>query len=215
MSPNIALRQKTAAQKGKNDMKHVLTILAIALIASTALAAGEKGVDLVDARPGAPSRIVISGTLDANSATYNRAYYNATPPDPDCAYPVQDSSLDGQSYTTFCISSTDANPIEMIVDAGATTISDTFIALYCSFDPADPLSNAVFTDDDDGDGLMSAFTVNDNLILPAGTEYTFVVTTFSSGGYGDFVINTSDNVAFCGSVPAENHSWSELKGLYR
>jgi hypothetical protein len=196
-------------------MKHVLTILAITLIATSALAASEKAVDLVDARPGAASRIVISGTLDANSAIYNRAYYNATPADPDCAYPVLDSSLDGQSYTTFCISSTDANPIEVIVDASGTTIGDTFMALYCAFDPADPLSNAVFTDDDDGDGLFSAFTVNDNLVLPAGTEYTLVVTTFSAGDLGDFLINTSDNVAFCGSVPAENHSWSDLKGLYR
>jgi hypothetical protein len=171
--------------------------------------------DTKDAVMNDPSLIVITGTLDSNSPVFNRGFNNVDPPDPNCAFPLTDSS-DGQYYDAICITSTDDQPIEVIVDAGATTISDTHMELYCDpFDPNNPLDNAVFSDDDDGDGLMSAFTFSDNLVLTPGTDYWLVLTTFSPGAMGDFTINTSDNVALCGGVGTENHSWSELKGLYR
>ena len=80
--------------------------------------------------------------------------------------------------------------------------------------PPNSLEQAVFSDDDDGDGLMSAFTLSDSLVLSGG-EYWLVLTTFSAGAMGDFVINTSDNVIICGGVAVENQTWSHLKSIYR
>ncbi|MCK5438875.1 MAG: hypothetical protein KAI97_02975 [Gemmatimonadetes bacterium] len=161
-----------------------------------------------------PSLMVISGTLDSSSPTWNRGFNNVDPPDLGCNFLMNDSS-DGQFYDVFCITGTDDNPVEIIVDANATTVGDTHMELYCDpFDPMNPLDNAVFSDDDDGDGLMSAFTLEDGLVLSGG-DYWLVLTTFSPGDMGDFTINTSDNVAFCGSVATKTQTWSELKALYR
>jgi hypothetical protein len=195
-------------------MKKILLLtLAIALLATAAFA--EKPATSKDAIADPASRIVLSGTLDANSPIWNRGFNNVDAPDPTCAYPLSDSS-DGQSYDLFCITVTDENPIEIIVDAAATTLGDTHMELYCDpFDPNAPLDNAVFSDDDDGDGLYSAFTLSDNLVLTPGQDYWLVLTTFSAGDFGDFSITTSENVAVCGGVAAESHSFSDVKGLYR
>jgi hypothetical protein len=32
---------------------------------------------------------------------------------------------------------------------------------------------------------------------------------------GDFVINTSDNVALCGTVGTENSDWSSIKSMFQ
>jgi hypothetical protein len=195
--------------------KILLTTLALALVMASFALAEVKLPDTKDATFENPALIQIMGTLDQNSPTWNRGFNNVDPPDNGCNFPLSDSS-DGQYYDVFCISTTDDLPIEVIVDAAATTVGDTHMELYCDpFDPNNPLANAVFSDDDDGDGLMSAFTFSDNLMLDPAQDYWLVLTTFSPGDMGDFTINTSDNVALCGGVGTENHSWSELKGLYR
>ena len=193
--------------------KILLTTLVLALLVGTAFAE-LKRPDVRDATMQEGSRIVITGTLDSNSPTWNRGFNNVDGPDPNCGFLLTDSS-DGQYYDLICITSTDDNPIEVIVDAAGTTIGDTHMELYCDpFDPNSPLANAVFSDDDDGDGLFSAFLAADNLVLNPGTNYWLVLTTFSPGDAGDFAINTSDNVVLCGGVANESRSWSEIKGLY-
>jgi hypothetical protein len=188
-------------------------MFALSLIATLAVAA-EKPVTSRDAVMQDGSRIVLTGTLDSSSPVWNRGFNNVDPPAPNCDFPLSDSS-DGQYYEVFCLNVTDANAIEIIVDADATTIGDTHMTLYCDpFDPNTPLVNAVFSDDDDGDSLLSAFTLEDNLVLSPGSDYWLVLSTFSPGATGDFTINTSDNVALCGGVAAEGQSWSEIKALY-
>ena len=194
--------------------KILLTALVLALVLATTALAEMKRPDTKDVVFENPSLMVISGTLDSSSPTWNRGFNNVDPPDLGCNFLMNDSS-DGQFYDVFCITGTDDNPVEIIVDANATTVGDTHMELYCDpFDPMNPLDNAVFSDDDDGDGLMSAFTLEDGLVLSGG-DYWLVLTTFSPGDMGDFTINTSDNVAFCGSVATKTQTWSELKALYR
>ena len=194
--------------------KILLTALVLALVLTTTAFAEMKRPDTKDVVFENPSLMVISGTLDSSSPIWNRGFNNVDPPDLGCNFLINDSS-DGQYYDVFCITGTDDNPVEIIVDANATTIGDTHMELYCDpFDPTNPLDNAVFSDDDDGDGLMSAFTLSDNLVLSGG-DYWLVLTTFSPGAMGDFTINTSDNVVFCGSVATKTQTWSELKALYR
>jgi len=196
-------------------MKTILiTTLILSLVLATAALAELKLPDTKDAVNQNPILLVIAGTLDENSPTWNRGFNNVDPPDLSCNFPLGDSS-DGQFYDVFCVTGTDDNPVEIIVDAAATTIGDTHMNLYCDpFDPMNPLEQVVFSDDDDGDGLMSAFTLSDGLVLSGG-DYWLVLTTFSPGAMGDFVINTSDNVSICGGVAVENHTWSHLKGIYR
>ncbi len=195
-------------------MKHAIAILMVVLLAGTAIAE-VKAPDTVNATISNPSRIEITGTLDSSSPIWNRAYNNAGTPDPNCNYPMTDSS-DGQYFDMICITSTDDNPIEVIVNVDGTTIGDTHMELYCAnFDPEDALSNCVFSDDDGGEGLLSAFTLADNLVLPAGTEFWLVITTFSAGAEGDYSISTSANVDFCGGVATEGASWDMIKGMYR
>jgi len=195
-------------------MKHVIAIMMIVLLAGTAIAE-TKQIDTVNATLENASRMVISGTLDDSSPTFTRGFNNTGTPDLNCAYPLNPSSS-GVYYDLFCITSTDDQPIEIIVDDTATTLDDSHMELYCAnFDPEDSLNNCVFSDDDDGEGYYSAFTLDDNLVLPAGTEYWLVLTTFSAGDSGDFTINTSDNVELCGGVATESASWDMIKGIYR
>jgi hypothetical protein len=194
--------------------KIMLTTLVLALIVSAAFAE-TKRPDTKDAVMQEGSRIVLTGELTANSPTWTRAFNNVTPPAPNCDFPLTLSAA-GVYYDAICITVTDQNPGEIIVDAAGTTIGDTHMELYCDpFDPNSPLENAVFSDDDDGDGLMSAFTASDNLVLTPGNQYWLVLTTFSAGATGTYTINTSDNVAICGGVANETQSWSQIKGLYR
>ena len=194
--------------------KAMATMLAVALLAGFAMAADEKIQDKDYVFEGT-SRIQITGTLDSSSPTWNRAFGSGAP-SLDCIFGLSDSGADGQYFDQFCITSTDDNPIEIVVDGNATTISDTTLHIYCdTFDPNAPLDNCVYYDDDGGDGLYSAITAADNVVLPAGTEYWLILSTFSGGDMGDFVMDTSDNVALCGSVANEPTDWSSIKSLFR
>ena len=102
------------------------------------------------------------------------------------------------------------------LELALTTIGDTFFTIYCDpFDIAAPELNAVYTDDDDGEGLLSAFTVDDGLTLTVGNTYFLVVSTYGAGEVGDFSINTSANIIECGTVATDFGSWDSLKAYYR
>ncbi|PID79371.1 hypothetical protein CSB20_10540, partial [bacterium DOLZORAL124_64_63] len=122
---------------------------------------------------------------------------------------------DGSSYLAFAIKSTDDQPIELIVDGAVSTMNDTWMGLYCAdFDPALPLENGVFADDDGGIGLYSAITVDDNVVLPAGEQFWLVLSSYGPGDYGTFTIDTSDNVELF-SVANTIANWDMVKGMYR
>ena len=196
-------------------MKKVMaTMLAVAILAGFAMAADEKIQDKDYVFEGT-SRIQITGTLDSSSPTWNRAFGSGAP-SLDCIFGLTDSGNDGQSFDQICITTTDDNPIEIVVDGNATVIGDTTLHIYCDiFDPNSPLDNCVYYDDDGGEGLYSAITLADNVFLPPGFEFWLVLSTFGAGDFGDFVIDTSDNVTLCGTVATEPTDWSSIKSLFR
>ena len=75
------------------------------------------------------------------------------------------------------------------------TLRDTFIALYCEFDAASPLSGLVATDDDDGPLDAAAFHASDGILLKPNTSYFFVITRFGLWSEdGDFQIDFGGSV---------------------
>ncbi len=198
-------------------MKFV-TVLSLCLMiaAGTALAGlpAEKQIDTQNALPQATSRAALSGTLGQDSDTYNRIYGGDL--SLNCASDVDDSSNDGQFFALFCISVTDSEPIELIVDPALTNIADTVMTIYCDpFDVADPSANVVSYDDDGGDNYLSAFVIGDGITLDPANNYYVVLSTFSAGAVGEFSITTSANVIECGVVANEASSWDSLKANYR
>ncbi len=198
-------------------MKFVnVLIIALMLVAGAAVA-GEKVVDTQNAIPTLSTQGVLSGNLDSSSPTYNRIYGGSV--SLDCNSVVNDSGIDGQYFAMFCIEVDTSDPIELIVDPAGTELGDTVMTLYCDpFDPGAPELNIVSYDDDDGDGLLSAFLTADGITLTLGDTYYVVLSTFGSGDpddMGAFAINTSDNVTECGTVSVEAGSWDSLKASYR
>ncbi len=195
--------------------RRLLQLVLVAMLISTAavVQANDKLPDWSEAVPGSDLVVIISGTLGPNSATWDRVFGGAL--SLDCNSQVMDSGSDGQYFDAHCIQVTTSAPIEAIVDENLTTIGDTTMTLYCdAFNPVDPLNNVVLYDDDDGAGLLSAFTVGDGITLTPGDTYWLVLSTFSAGDMGDYQINLSDNVVVCGSTPVEAGSWGQIKALF-
>lgn len=193
-----------------------ILMIALMLIAGASLA-GEKVVDTQNATPTLNTKGLLSGSLTEDSPTYDRIFGGSV--SLDCASEVMDSSQNSMFFALFCIEVSNADPIELIVDPSATNLHDTVMTLYCDpFDSTLPEANVVSFDDDGGDGLLSAFTVNDNITLTVGNTYWVVLSTFGAGDdddMGDFAIMTSDNVTECGTVATESGSWDSLKASYR
>ncbi len=195
-------------------MKFVNVLLIAAVLMAGAAFADEKMIDDQNALPNAATRGTINGTLNENSSTYDRIYSGTL--SLDCASPVSDSGNDGTYFEMICFQVSDSEPIEMITDPALTTIGDTFFTIYCDpFDMAAPEMNVVLTDDDGGEGLLSAYTVEDGLTLTVGNTYYLVVTTYAPDNMGDFSITTSGNIIECGTVATELGSWDSLKADYR
>lgn len=194
-------------------MKLVMT-LSLVLIAAVAFAADEKVIE-GDYTIEFPSRAEITGELDGNSPTWNRSFGSGVY-SPECAFPLTLSSNTGQYYDAICIEVTDQNPIEVEVTVDGTTINDTTLHLFCDpFDASDSTLNAVFYNDDGGEGLLSAFTLANNIVLDPGATYWLVLSTFSAGDMGTYRIVTSDNVTVCGTVSTDATDWSTIKSLFR
>jgi hypothetical protein len=201
-------------------MKLCWTILCAAtLLAAAAAFANEKSSDRRESTAATDSPLEITGALTSESPVFDRGWNNIAPPDTNCSFPLYDSSEDSTFYADFCITSTDTEPISIVVESARTVLDDPVLTLYCDpFDPTRPLANAVFSDDDDGEGLMSAFTPADGLVLRPGAKYWLVLTTFAAAGAGDrgsFTVIGSANVVECSSVATQPLSWSALKERYR
>jgi hypothetical protein len=214
--PTLALR--FGRPRGGNAMGLIDTTkrflaLVLPVLLMTSAFASEKLIDTSDVQSAA--QVSITGTLGGGSPTWNRTYNNIDPPDPTCNRPSSDSFSDGMYYGRHCIQVSSTDPIEIVVSAAGTTISDTVMYLFCvPFDPSNPADRQVFSDDDDGDGLLSAFTLADNVVLTPGI-YDLVISTFSAGATGDYVIDTSLNVTECGPVPVDDATFGTIKAQYR
>lgn len=198
------------------NMRFLLpTVLSLALILCAVSAyADEKLPDTMDAVATGP-RIAISGTLTTSSPIYNRVLTGG--PSLVCnANPGLSAVGTAVYYAVHCFVVTDQNPITMILNDAGSSITDTFLTLYCEpFDPLLPRANVIIADDDDGDGFLSAVTLSDNVHLTPGTQYTIVLSTFNNGTIGTYQIDTSTNVMECGPTPAGSATWGHVKSLYR
>ena len=112
----------------------------------------------------------------------------------------------GVYYQVFPFYSTSGEAAD--VEITNSTVSDTTISIYCDFDPTDASLSLVAYDDDGGVGLLSAITPAEAAILAPNTTYYLVVSTFSPGDTGTYVILGGDllfgNASAATPVPVMN-----------
>jgi hypothetical protein len=197
-------------------MRSTTSLLCIlAILTAGSAQAYEKKPDFANAVPSKSLGQSVTGTLSASSATYDRIY-NAGEVDAQCGAPALDSANNGMYFDVYCLQVDDHNPIELVLDATGTNLTDTVLTLYCTqFDPARPELNVVAFDDDGGQGTLSAFTAADNIRLFEGQEYWLVISSFGARMTGSYVLQKSSNVFDCGIVANQGSSWGSLKGMYR
>ena len=196
-------------------MKKVMVILLALIVVSIAIAADDpiKEPDNRDYVMDQPSRIVIAGELTAASPTFHRwrpASYEDLGLNCDLVM-TSDYSTEPH-YDQYCFNVSTSDPVEFVVtDADF----DTVIYIYCDpFDALDATENAVFMDDDDGAGLLSAIVATDGVTLNPGDDYWFIICSYSST-VGTYSVSTSDNVALCGTVATDASTWTNVKGLFK
>lgn len=184
------------------------------MLAASFAVAGEKASDFRETTAKVGFHSVLQGSLTENSPTYNRAFGQEI--SSNCDAPFIDSANDGVYLEYFCVKSTDANPIELVVVSAGTNIIDTVLTLYCqNFDPTNPLGNGVAYDDDGGEGTMSAISREDGVVLIPDRTYWAVLSTYGASMTGSFLIQASPNLVTCDAVPAAASSWGTLKATYR
>ena len=187
---------------------------AILVAGICAAAPTEKFSDLSNVTPHAGLKSILQGTLSGNSPTYDRPF--GTEISLDCDAPLIDSANDNVYLEIFCLKSIDANPIQLVVDAAGTNITDTVLTIYCSnFDLSDPLGNAIVFDDDGGEGTLSAITLKDGVVLDPGQVFWAVLSTYGAAMTGNYLLQASENLVTCDVVPTASTTWGALKATYR
>lgn len=159
-------------------MKRVLTLLGAALCAL---------VLLVPAASGAT--VQYSGSLTASSPTYSRVLpsggVGGTPT--DCTTPPGLSMVGTAVHyhaQTFTVGTTGTYDILSVTNTFSASM-DSFLAIYAgSFNPAAPLTNLVYANDDrvPGTDLRAQITCT----LNTGTTYILVTSPFANTNVGDF-----------------------------
>lgn len=76
----------------------------------------------------------------------------------------------------------DAANFSMIASGG--THPDAYMYLYSNFDPTDPTTGVVLSDDDGGAGLLPAISPALGDVLSAAGDYDIVITSYSASTYG-------------------------------
>jgi hypothetical protein len=194
-------------------MRQIAIVLLAILVAGAALAADPLKTDTTDYTLDQPARIQITGELTVNSPTWHRWRPDSyTELSLDCMLNFTYEYTTDPHYDMYCFNVSTSDPVEFVVDDAGF---DTVLYIFCDpFDPNNSTTNGVFMDDDDGEGLFSAIMTTDGVTLTPGNDYWLVVCAYSTT-YGAYSIQTSDNVALCGSVPADDTNWSSLKALFR
>lgn len=167
----------------------------VLLLVAFSVNASEKTTDTKNTTM-SPSAIsaTMPGNLDGTN-TFDRRYSNGF--DSGCNYTSIDSSNNGVSYQTFEIHSPSGQnaDIEITTPAGST-LTDTLLFVYCSFDPANPANNLAGIDDDDGVNFLSKIVPTDGLTMTAGTSYFVVVAGFSAGQQGVYDLVLGGDLQF-------------------
>lgn len=146
----------------------------------------EKAVDNKEYQISSANRVAtVSGTLDSSSPTFDRRFGNGV--SADCNHASSDSSQNGVAYQVFEFHSPSGQMADIEVELpSGSTLTDTLLFVYCSFDPANPADNLRGIDDDGGTSLASAIRPADGMQLVANTSYYAVVSGFSPTQLGDF-----------------------------
>ncbi|HPR33791.1 MAG TPA: hypothetical protein PLK12_16945, partial [Prolixibacteraceae bacterium] len=134
----------------------------------------------------------ISGELSSTDPTYNR---------------VWDTHLNINCITQGTLSSAGSNVFYDViefsvthagyVDIEATSFpGDSYLSIYCTFDPLNPSDNLIWTNDD-GSSLLSLLN---NMLLPVGTYYV-EMTSFANGIEGEYTLEfrSDDGIVAVGS----------------
>lgn len=182
-------------------MRKIYFLFAVILMTSTLAIAqnssSEKGVD--------KSEYVVmtksanqSGDLGAADPTYNRIY--GSPYDGTCnVFANLSGSGTATYYDVYEIHTTTSEAADISISSAS--FSDSYMTLYCSFDPLNPDQGVFCGDDDDGSGFLSAFLPSDGYMLDANTSYYLVITSFSNGTTGSYTVDMGGNLQF-GPPPA-------------
>ncbi len=133
------------------------------------------------------ANLPVSGSLDSHSPTFNR-------PTDRSGFPASANS--GMPYVVVPFS-TGSLGGTVIATVGNTTAFDSFLALYTSFDPANPQANLLAADDD-GAGYPHAQVIKAG--LSANTNYVLVLSSYSANAdavfplYGSYALTISGDV---------------------
>ncbi len=134
-----------------------------------------------------------NGTLSITDGTYNRISGDVYTGSCGAA-----GSLSGVGtsvyYDVYEIHTTVAEAADISISSAA--FGDSYITLYCSFNPLQPTQNIYCANDDYGAGFLSAFDPSDNYMLAANTSYYLVVTSFGNGVTGNYTIDMGGNLVF-------------------
>lgn len=191
-----------------------IAILMILSLAALAFAADlPKDTDRFDYESDSFAPIIIAGELTATTPTWHRWRPNSYDElGLNCDLVMTTDYTTEPHFDSYCFNVMDSEPVEFVVDSADF---DTVIYIYCDpFDPAAPTENAVYMDDDDGVGLLSAIVAANGVTLTPGHDYWFIICSYSST-IGAYSVSTSSNVELCGSVPVSETSWGTIKGNYR
>jgi hypothetical protein len=140
-----------------------------------------------------------AGSLDVTDPTYNRIF--GSPYGANCDGSANTSGTGSNVYyDVYEIHTTVAEAA--VISISSSGLGDSYMTLYCSFDPLDPTANIVCGDDDGGSGFMSAFTPADNYLIEANTSYYLVVTSFGNGETGGYTVDMAGNLQFTPAPPS-------------
>jgi hypothetical protein len=199
-------------------MKKVLVSMVIVLLAVSVTAAQSAGTQ--QARRDAKKVIKLNppdfsgstrGTSDTftgnltGEPTYDK-YYLDTSPDLTC---MTATSLWDEGLTEYI-----AIPVEvtaaanLAVSFSATGITDTWLGVYCDFDPANPDMGMMFYDDDGSGSLVSEIHDTDGVTLQPGAVYWVVVTAYGDADLGDGTFTLELSTAGGTFTPVEVQSFS-------
>ncbi|MFH1572619.1 MAG: hypothetical protein ABIG68_01470 [Acidobacteriota bacterium] len=196
-------------------MKTLLTLIVMLLLAAGVQAGDPLKIDEHDGIPPSTIRFDIPGTIDTSDPTWHRwrgvDYYQVSL---DCNLTMTYEYASDPYYDAYCVQVSNTDPIQ-IWTAPIAGQFDTVLYLYCdAFDPANSTQNCITVDDDNGDGLLSFIGLVTTVTLQPGENYWLVICGYSPNSLGNYLIQTSDNVALC-SVPVEELGWGALKNLFR
>jgi len=153
----------------------------------------------------------IPGNL-AGPATYNRLVSFVRPTCDDGAGVALAGGGSNYFYDVYPIHSVAGEVLTATVSSGF----DSFLFLYCGpFNPANPYTNALAGDDDDGPGLDAAFIPGDNITLLPNTTYYLVVSSFSTLTGGAYTLDIGGGVVLGPAAPLVPVSnWALYLGIF-